>query len=113
MKTISGLLIGATATIAGMCASSASAQTLLSVSGVPSAWILQNYVPNQVWLYYTGAPSPCVNGGLSFPSTAVQADQDRLWAMIIAAKIAAQPVIVYYTVSGSSCFISSYVLNAT
>lgn len=90
---------------------SAIAQALVELQAVPSAWQIQEYFPNQTSLFFTG--SSCTNGQLNFPSTAVQADQDRLWALILAAKAASQPVIIYYWVSGSSCYISTYATAPT
>jgi hypothetical protein len=82
------------------------AQTLISIQAVPSAWLIQNYVPNNTDLFYTG--SSCLNGQLIFPSTAVQADQDRLWALILTAKSSGQQVLLYYYVTGGNCYISSF-----
>ena len=84
----------------------ASAQTLVEIQASPSSWLIQNYVGGTVDLFYTG--SPCLNGQLIFPSTATQADQDRLWAMILSAKATGQQVEVYYYVSSGNCYISSY-----
>jgi hypothetical protein len=84
----------------------ATAQTLTGITAVPTSWLIQNYVPNQLVLWFTG--STCTNGQLVFPSTAIQADQDRLWATVLAAKATGQQIIVYYYVSGGGCFISSF-----
>jgi hypothetical protein len=108
MKTLSRHLIPVTAAVAAFVGGSASAQTLYSVTGVPTNWQIQNYVPNNVVVYYTG--SSCVNGALSLPSTAVQADMDRLWALMLTAKATGQQVTIYYTVSGSDCLIASFLL---
>jgi hypothetical protein len=106
MQTLKRLLIPVTTAMAAFLCGPAPAQ---SVSGVPTSWAIQNYVPNQVVLYYTG--SSCTSGALTFPSTAVQADQDRLLAVILTAKTAGQQVTIYYSVSGSSCVISSFILQ--
>lgn len=88
-----------------------SAQTLVELQAVPSTWQIQEYFPNQTELFFTG--SSCTNGQLQFPSTAVQADQDRLWALILAARASGQSVIVYYWVSGTNCYISTYAAAPT
>jgi hypothetical protein len=100
------ILMLAMIAMTGFLSQAASAQTLQLIQVVPSGWIIQNYVPNGVVLFNTG--SPCMWGGLYFPPNAVQADYDRLWALILAAKIAAQQVIVYWYTSGSNCYISSF-----
>jgi hypothetical protein len=92
--------------LAALFLSPASAQSIVGITAVPTSWLIQNYVPNQVVLWFTG--SPCSNGQLIFPPTAVQADQDRLWAMILAAKATGQQVVVYYYVNNGACIISSY-----
>jgi hypothetical protein len=84
----------------------ASAQTQVLIAAVPTSWLIQNYVPNQVVLWFTG--SPCSNGQLTFPSTAVQADQDRLWAMIMTAKATGQTVYLYYINVDGGCIIQSF-----
>jgi hypothetical protein len=89
----------------------AHAQTLINIEGSPAAWRLQDY-PGQtpaVTAWFTG--SSCTNGQLSFPSGASIDDQNRFWALIMAAKIAGQTVGIYYYVSGSACFLNSYYLT--
>jgi hypothetical protein len=82
----------------------ASAQAV--IQGSTASWRLQNYVPNQVTLYFTG--SPCTSGSLVMPSTAVQADQDRLWALILTSKATGNPVYIYYYNNAGVCTISSF-----
>jgi hypothetical protein len=93
-------------TIAALGSSAASAQTLTLIEGSTAAWRLQNYVPNSVALYYTG--SPCTSGSLVMPSTAVQADQDRLWALIMTSKATGNSVYMYYSEDAGVCTISSF-----
>ena len=92
-------------------AAHAQTQTLVNMEGSPAGWRLQDYPGGTpavtVWL--TG--SPCTNGQLSFPSNATIDDQNRFWALIMAAKIAGQTVGVYYYVSGSSCILQSFYLT--
>lgn len=82
------------------------AQTAQSVSAVPTAWRLENYVAGGVVLWYT--PSTCANGQLSLPASAVKADHDRLFATISLAKATGKKAFVYYSNSGSSCLIVSF-----
>jgi hypothetical protein len=89
----------------------AHAQTLINFEGSPAAWRLQDYPGGTpaVTVWYTG--SSCSNGQLSFPSSATIDDQNRFWALVMAAKIAGQTVGIYYYVSGSTCFLNSFYLT--
>jgi hypothetical protein len=74
------------------------------VYGVPTAWRLQSYGTNSVALYYTG--SSCGTTALTLPSTATERDNTRLYATVMAAKIAGTRVFAYY--DPATCFISSF-----
>jgi hypothetical protein len=89
----------------------AHAQTLINMEGSPVGWRLQDYPGGTpaVAVWFTGAS--CTSGELSFPSSATVDDQNRFWALIMAAKIAGQTVGVYYYVSGSSCILQSFYLT--
>ncbi len=65
------------------CLSTADAAT---VSGVPTTWRLQNYAPNNVVLWYTG--STCTTGKLVFQTGTSPDDTNRLWSMVLSAKLA-------------------------
>lgn len=106
MRIASSLSVLSLFALGALCCNFAAAQTLVQLVAVPTSWLLQNYVPNQVTVFFSG--SSCLSGQLIFPSTAIQADQDRLWAMILTAKATQQAVVVYYYVSGTSCYISSF-----
>jgi hypothetical protein len=82
------------------------AQSLVSLSAVPTAWRLENYVAGGVVLWYTG--STCTNGNLSLPANSVKADHDRLYATISLAKAVGKKAFVYYTNNGTSCLIASF-----
>jgi hypothetical protein len=82
------------------------AQALIEIDAVPSSWLVQNYVPANLTLWFTG--SSCNNGQLVFPSNAVQADEDRLVSMVLTAKATGQVIRMYYYVSNSACYISSF-----
>jgi hypothetical protein len=85
----------------------AEAQTLIGIQASPATWRLQNYVGGTgVVVYYTS--SSCSQGQLTFPAGTTSDDQNRLWSLVLAAKIAGQEVGIFYYVSGSSCFIQSY-----
>ena len=82
------------------------AQTLVTLQAVPASWLVQNYVPANLTLWFTG--SSCSNGQLIFPANAVQADQDRMVSMILTAKATGQQIQIYYYVSNGLCYISSF-----
>jgi hypothetical protein len=87
-------------------ASLAQAQTTGPLSAVPTAWRVENYVPDNVALWFTG--SSCASGQLIMPANATKADRDRLYATVMAGKAAGKPVFVYYTASGTNCTIVSF-----
>ncbi len=82
-----------------------------SVAGVPTAWRLQNIVnatPNYVSTYFTG--SSCANGLLAFDTQASPESVNRYWSLVMTAKVAKQPIRVYYSVTGGQCIITSFLL---
>jgi len=88
---------------------SGQSQGLIYLSAVPTAWRLQNYIPNAVVLYYTG--SNCAQGILELSPSAVDADKNRLYATIMAAKASQLSVYVYYTQTATQCVIQSFGFN--
>jgi hypothetical protein len=104
MRAIRCISIPIALAASALWSSAASSQSL--ISGSTATWRLQNYVPNQIVLYFTG--SPCTSGSLGLPSNAVQADQDRLWALILTSKATGSPVYIYYFNNGGVCTIASF-----
>ena len=90
---------------------SASAQTLISIQGSPATWRPQNYAGGGVVVYYAG--SSCAQGALEFAAGTTSDDENRLWSLLVAAKIAGQDVGIFYYVSGTSCIIQSFYLVET
>jgi hypothetical protein len=82
----------------------------VQIAAVPTAWRVQNYVPQTVVLWFTG--STCANGQLTLPATAVKADSDRLYATVMMGKAAGKKVYVYYTANAGGCLINSFGLEA-
>lgn len=84
------------------------AQTQVSISAVPTSWRLQEYIPDNLAIWFSG--SSCVNGQLLLPSTASSETKKRLWATILAAKNSGHKVFVYYSVDSTTgaCLIQSY-----
>lgn len=78
------------------------------LSAVPTAWRLQNYIPDTVALFLTGSGCGPV-GFLYMPSNATKTDRDRLYNTIMAAKLAKKPVFIFY--DSTTCVISSFGLS--
>ena len=76
------------------------------VSGVPTAWQIESYGEKGVTLWFT--PSKCANGHIALPSTATTVDHNRLYATIMAAKMAQAKVFIFYDDSTTNCTIVSY-----
>jgi hypothetical protein len=79
------------------------------LNGVPTSWKIENYIPSNVALWFTG--SLCANGALQIPATATEDDKSRLYATIMNAKIAGLPVYISYEPS-PNCQIQSFALSA-
>jgi len=82
----------------------------VSLVAVPTGWKLQNYVSENVVIWYSG--SPCANGQLTFGANATVNDKNRLWSLIMAAKISGASVEVYYedSLAPTNCIITSFSL---
>ena len=85
--------------------------TDMSIDTVPTSWRLQNYSGDKVVAFFTG--SACESGRLDFRSDATLGDKNRFWSVVLTAKVANKPVVVYYDASGapSQCLISSFLLK--
>jgi len=82
----------------------------VSLVAVPTAWKLENYIGDNVVIWHS--TSPCTNGQLTLPGNATADDKDRLWSLIMAAKISGKKAQVYYDDSNvpSKCTITSFSL---
>jgi len=78
------------------------------MTAVPTAWRLESYTGGQVMLWYTG--SSCANGQLS-AATTVQAEMNRLWALVLSAKIAQKNIFVAYDNAIAGCPLISFGLT--
>ena len=82
----------------------------ISIPGVvPTGWLVQNYVPGSVVLWFT--PSNCPSGLLQLPASATASDHARLYSTVMAAKLTNSKMFLYYESSGGSCQISSFGLS--
>jgi len=80
-----------------------------AITEVPTNWRLENY-PASAGVVVWCSSSACNNGSLTLPSGATAADQNRLWALILAAKLSGHKVFVYYENASAptSCPILSF-----
>lgn len=88
-----------------VCGPALAAET--GLTAVPTNWRLQNYVSGGgtgVVLWFTG--SVCANGQLLLPSTSGAADHERLFSLILSAKISQRPVFIIYETT--NCVITSF-----
>ena len=106
MKTVQRLSLVVLPLLALIAPSSGQAQDVV-LEEVPTAWRLQDYLSNDVTVWYTGAAN-CNTGHMQFPSIATTDDRSRFWALVMAAKHAGTRVGIYYTNSNGSCTITSF-----
>lgn len=88
-------------------ASSASAEEIMIES--PTNWRLQNYVNNNVVIWFTN--SGCPSGHLVFPGATAD-DLNRLWSTVLAAKLGGRNIGVSFNKTGDSCQITSFWIGA-
>ena len=69
-------------------------------------WRLQNYVPNNVVVYYTG--SSCTSGSLTFGPAATADDRNRFYSLILTARSTGKKIGVFYETASGSCQIQSF-----
>lgn len=81
-------------------------QTWFQIQGVATRWRLENYVPDNVVIWYSG--SPCTNGQLLLPGNAKKEDRDRLFATASLSRSTNRPMFVYYIINGNRCEIVSF-----
>lgn len=93
----------------GLAASSqpAFAQGVQSIEEVPTNWRMQVYVGVGFVIWNT--PASC-SGRLEATHLS-QAEQDKLWSLILSAKLSSHRVGIEYDVQGSNCFIRSYYIQ--
>ncbi len=106
LKAIAATVALALASVSEM----ASADEVLEVEAVPTAWRLENYVAeHKVVLWFTGATG-CINGNLNGTGM-TQDDYNRLWSLILTAKASNRPVGVRYTADSLTCNIVSFYIQ--
>ncbi|KOP26167.1 hypothetical protein AMR41_12990 [Hapalosiphon sp. MRB220] len=78
----------------------------LIVSGVAKTWRLENYVPDNVVIWYSG--SACASGQLILPASATKEDRDRLFTTVSLSKTTDRPIFVNYVINSGICNIVSF-----
>ena len=78
-----------------------------TISVDPKSWRLQDYIGGTVNLWFTS--SSCTYGGLSLVD-ATEAERNRLWALVLSAKLSSKKVFVYYddAAAPAVCRITSF-----
>lgn len=76
------------------------------IASAPTNWRLQDYGGGMINLWFTG--SPCTNGQLVLLQSAPEGTKDRLWSLILTAKVSNRPVGIYYHFDGTNCVIDSF-----
>lgn len=104
-KCIRGAAVAACLGISMLAAGTASAST--GFDAPVSGWLVQDYpAPQGVVLWYT--PSTCGNGQLMFNASDSQDRQNRLVAMVLAAKAMGGKMHITYEVVNGGCMISDF-----
>ena len=80
------------------------------IEAVPTGWRLESYGEKGVALWHT--PSVCANGALGLWAGATLADHNRLYATVLAAKLAGVKMFIYYKDEAAGCTIISYGTDA-
>jgi len=88
-----------------LCMSHSAFAEIIAMEVVPTAWKLENYVGNNVVVWYSG--TTCNNGLLQFTDQATIDDKNRFWATIMSAKVSGKKVFVRYD-NTNSCKINSF-----
>lgn len=114
MRTASGfprnIILSALMGTCALVGQPAAEAAVVSIVAIPNAWRLETYVGGtgtNVVLWFTG--SPCTNGGIQMSNPSEQ-DKNRLWATVLAAKLANRRMFVYFdnTNAPSSCPMISF-----
>ena len=79
-------------------------------AGVPTNWRMQDYTGGKIDLWYTG--STCGNGHLVLLASAPEGSKDRLWSLVLSAKLAHHSIGIFYHVENNDCVIDSFYLQA-
>lgn len=99
IKIVAGLAISA------MVSTSALAD-ILTVEAVPTGWRLENYISNDIRIWYAVTVGVCPNG-ITFAASASGDDRNRLWATVMTAKATGRIMGIRYD-SANNCNIASF-----
>ena len=77
-----------------------------NIEAVPTGWRMQNYVPNDLVVYYT--PATCLGGQLSFAPSATTEDKNRFFSLVLTAQATGRKIGVFYETVSGACQITSF-----
>lgn len=77
---------------------------ILQLDVVPTNWKLENYMNDNIVVWYT--ESVCQNGKLTFSDNATTQDKNRFWSTLLSAKATNSEVFVRY--ESTTCNIESF-----
>lgn len=75
-----------------------------SLSAVPTAWRLQDYMNGEIIIWYSG--SACPVGRLTLSANAPGEVKSRFWSLIMSAKMNRSKVGIFY--DDANCVITSF-----
>lgn len=80
---------------------------------VPTAWRLQEYIPDNVVIWYTGHPHSCggAASGLSLPIDVSQATRNRFWATVAKPKLLQNRFLLTMRIRLASSSVSDCIKN--
>lgn len=72
----------------------------------PNSWILESY--DSTGVVFNQTPATCLNGRIILPGTSSIADRNRLFSIVMAAKMSGGKISITYAVSGNSCIVTKF-----
>jgi hypothetical protein len=78
------------------------------LSGYATGWRIEDYVPDQLMIWFVDYANCGTSGGVSFPTNAVDVDRNRFIALVASAKAGASQMFLRYNVSNGTCTVVSF-----
>jgi len=82
----------------------------VSITAIPTEWILENEAGGYINAYYTG--TSCPSGRLLLDGSITEQDKNRFWSTIMTAKVSGMSVTVWYDSNLPDCPLRRFRLNA-
>ncbi|WP_410209745.1 hypothetical protein [Aquirhabdus sp.] len=89
-----------------LCLSSLANAAIVTITAVPTGWRMANYMGDGA-LLVRNTGSTCATGKITMP-TNNEAQRNRFWALILAAKATSSTVVIEYDDSTTLCTIVSF-----